>query len=284
MANPTFLTTSLKTDPEAQVMLFFIQTKVKENVGAVPPYSTVQCSTYNTQLTSALLFWSCWIQKPTQLPLHEKAFPDGLTHRYTIHEKTTMAFSATCPTVSIEQVKAEINALSEDEYTRLQDDLYNRNCHAKPKPPQKALETAVHMLQDAIEDMPLTAKKAYLAAQERDPSLIARESNPYVFLRNAEYDCWKAASCLTAYWKLRLELFGADRAFLPMTQEGAMKEDKEILYAPAVMVAPPLGCDGRFTLLADRARMIRLPGGSRAIFVSTFLCVRINSLCGTSLC
>lgn len=190
-------------------------------------------------------------------------------------------FSATCPTVPVEQVRAEINALSPEEYKRLQQDLHDTGSDASYADEQEAqtavaasaslhtMENALVLLNEALESLPKMERKAYALALAHDAKLVAQESDPCVFLRHAEYDCWKAAQNLAAYWRLRLEHFGPDRALQPMTQDGAMLQDLEILYAPSVTVTPPV-CGGsrRFTFHSDRSRLVEIPRGNRKIFVS----------------
>ena len=194
-------------------------------------------------------------------------------------------FSATCPTVPVEQVRAEINAMSPEEYKRLQQDLHDmrdsdasyaagdeqetKTVAATALLQHATMENALGLLDEALESLPEIEKKAYAAALAHDATLVAKESDPRVFLRHAEYDCWKAAQDLAAYWRLRFEHFGPDRALQPMTQDGAVLQDLEILYAPSVTVTPPL-CGGskRFTFHSDRSRLVEIPGGNRKIFVS----------------
>ena len=178
-----------------------------------------------------------------------------------------MVFSATCPSIPVEQVHAEVTAMSEDEFCRLQDDLFGRFRPAPPPTPE-TVEAGLSMLYEAIDSMPLSEKQAYMRAHESFPSLVLQESDPLVFLRDAEYDCWLAAGRLTEYWKMRFELFGDDKALLPMTQEGAMQEHMDLLYTPAKTIAAPAEPNARFTVHIDRDRLIRLPEGNRTIFVS----------------
>ena len=181
-------------------------------------------------------------------------------------------FSATCPTVPVEQVRAEIQAMSPEECKRLQQDLYD-TCDDQQEAKTTAaslqtVENALALLNEATESLPEMERKAYAAALAHDASLVTRESDPRVFLRHAEYDVWKAAQNLAAYWRLRMEHFGSDRALQPMTQDGAMLQDLEMLYAPSVTVTPPVCGGRRFTFHSDRRRLVEIKGGNRKIFVS----------------
>lgn len=53
-----------------------------------------------------------------------------------------MVFSATCPTIPLEQVHAEVKALSKGEFRQLQDDLYGRSSPFKSPPRLEAVVTS----------------------------------------------------------------------------------------------------------------------------------------------
>jgi hypothetical protein len=64
--------------------------------------------------------------------------------------------------------------------------------------------------------------EAYREAMRVAPSVVQSESPAYGFLRHTNYDPLSAAESLASYWALRRLLFGAERAYLPMTLQGAM--------------------------------------------------------------
>jgi hypothetical protein len=86
-------------------------------------------------------------------------------------------------------------------------------------------------MQQALQEIPLEEKDAYLEAMERVPQLIDLESPPHLFLKAEQDEPWAAAERLVNYWELRRWLFG-DRAWLPMTSTGngtLCQEDVELL-------------------------------------------------------
>jgi hypothetical protein len=87
-------------------------------------------------------------------------------------------------------------------------------------PPAATAEAAAAAIQDAMLMLPDADKAAYLEALQQDAVLVARESNPGRFLECECQDPWKAAKRLACYWQHRKEIFGAERAFLPLHQTG----------------------------------------------------------------
>jgi hypothetical protein len=109
------------------------------------------------------------------------------------------------------------------------------------------------LMAQALQAIPDTDKLSYLEAVERAPMLVQRESDPAAFLRCEKYDSWAAAHRLVKYWNVQKMVFGPERAFLPMTQAGAMLEDMEYLRKGLYLV---LADDkfGRSVVYWDRIR------------------------------
>jgi hypothetical protein len=59
---------------------------------------------------------------------------------------------------------------------------------------------------------------------------------------------------LIGYWKQRKFCFGADKAFLPMTTDGAMQDDVDVLQKGIVNLLPD-DAHGRAVLFMDRTKM-----------------------------
>jgi cell division protein FtsB len=108
--------------------------------------------------------------------------------------------------------------------------------------------------------MPDTDKAAYLEALAKDPELVLRESDPTRFLECEHNDPWKAAKRLACYWKYRKEIFGAERAFLPLHQTGgpmaALNEQDLELLNTGYLVILPNDKRGRSVMASDRTRFL----------------------------
>jgi hypothetical protein len=94
-------------------------------------------------------------------------------------------------------------------------------------------------LEKALDLIPATVKTSYLEALRYAPQLVETELDPIIFLRFEDFDAHAAACRLVAYWEKRKEVFGKDRAFLPirdLTGKGALNEaDVNILTASSVV-------------------------------------------------
>jgi hypothetical protein len=157
----------------------------------------------------------------------------------------------TAPIVTPEDEQAEREALTEEESQRLYEEVYGSEVEIKET--DVMLEKASLLLQEALNEIPEAAKQAYLEALERAPLLVERESDPISFLRCEHYDGRAAAHRLVAYWEVRKKFFGPDRAFLPMTQTGAMAEDMEYSEKALISILPD-DDHGRPVVCWDRTR------------------------------
>ena len=79
-----------------------------------------------------------------------------------------------------------------------------------------------HHVHAVIQSLPWSDRAAY---QQAPVDLILLESDPVHFVRYCHYDLWAVAQRLCRYWTERLALFGADRAYLPLTLVTNKKED-----------------------------------------------------------
>ncbi|KAL7575190.1 hypothetical protein ACA910_018678 [Epithemia clementina (nom. ined.)] len=73
---------------------------------------------------------------------------------------------------------------------------------------------------NAILCLPVDESRAYRAAMAFDAELVQTETDPIRFVRYCQYDVLAGARRLCAYWTERLDLFGPERAFLPLTLTG----------------------------------------------------------------
>jgi hypothetical protein len=136
-------------------------------------------------------------------------------------------FTGSAPIVTKEDEIIERGALSDDEWQRIQEEVYGSEI-IMPET-DTMLQEGTALIAQALQDIPDTDKLAYLEALERAPELVERESGPVAFLRCEKFNIWAAAQRLVKYWNVRKKVFGEERAFLPMTQTGAMLEDMEYL-------------------------------------------------------
>ena len=88
--------------------------------------------------------------------------------------------------------------------------------------------------------LPPERKRYYLEACVLCPAEVSDERKG-AFLETDQLDASAAASRLCTYWTVRVETFGTDLAFLPMTLHGAMREDVDdmIRYCPLQRLPKP---------------------------------------------
>jgi hypothetical protein len=189
------------------------------------------------------------------------------------------AFTFTAPIVTVEDERLELAALTDDERERLRKDVYGGEQLVNET--EEMLQNGTQLLRESLLAIPDEEKAAYLEALEIAPLLVERESDPVAFLRCENYDAGAAARRLVLYWDIRKKTFGAERAFLPMTQSRAMAEDMEYLEK-ALIVMLPDDKHERAVFHWDRVRCIRsvAPRDSvvRCFFYMTqVLCERKNA-------
>lgn len=157
------------------------------------------------------------------------------------------AFSFTAPFVSPEQEAEEFATFSDEAKEQIIRDLHGEAFIVDPP----NLDEALSLLGQAIDTMPDSEKATYLFVLEKFPHLVQQESPGERFLRAADFDPWAAASRLVQYWTMRRKFFGDDRAFLPMTLKGAMREDRKVLELGFCAHLPP-DKSGRFVVYWNR--------------------------------
>ena len=79
-------------------------------------------------------------------------------------------------------------------------------------------------LQLELDKIPPERKEAYVQAKLKCPDELS-DVKRLAFLEHEEGNVLLAAERITRYWDFRLELFGEDRCYLPMTLTGAMHDE-----------------------------------------------------------
>jgi hypothetical protein len=164
------------------------------------------------------------------------------------------SFLFTAPVVTEQEEKEEREALTDEERKKLHEDVYGGEQLVIET--EEMLRNGARMLCEAVLGIPDEEKAAYLEALTMAPLLVERESDPVAFLRCDKFDAWAAAKHLVAYWDVRKKIFGSERAFLPMTQSGAMANEREHLEKALTMILPDDDCD-RSVIYVDRIRTIK---------------------------
>ena len=119
-------------------------------------------------------------------------------------------------------------------------------------------------MQQAIEAIPRASKIAYIAAVQRVPDIVEKESDIVYFLRHARFDVNAAAFLLIKYWTSRTEIFG-DRAYLPLQQtgEGALDRKDIAIISSGYLLCLPQDSTGRSVIFCDGSRLSKSSRQSR---------------------
>jgi len=180
-----------------------------------------------------------------RVPSYQDEVNHALTSRHlqvagTYAPSTTTGFR---PTTQVFQPEA--GSAPETEFLTVEEieDIWNAHKNkskANVREDPTASPTDLAALEEALRATPPSDKKCYLEATIRSPSETT-DDRKAAFLETDDLDPQAAASRLCAYWDERVDTFGDDLAFLPMTLKGAMREDVEhmIHSCPMQRLAKP---------------------------------------------
>ena len=109
-------------------------------------------------------------------------------------------------------------------------------------------------LDDELAKLPAHQTVVYREAKAHHPHLVTDEVKMQ-FLDCEEGDVALAAVRLVRHWGARLDVFGSDRCFLPMTAEGAMRGQIEPMIRQGIdTVLPVTDATGRAIILVDGSK------------------------------
>jgi len=139
------------------------------------------------------------------------------------------SLSYTAPVFTEEDEEREFADLETNEKQSFINNLYGQNAEELAVANGREItQQELDDFQKAIERIPVSDQTGYQMAMIRCPELLNTETDPKLFLRCEEYSAEKAAQRMVHYWNMRVKIFGDDRAFLPLTLSGALKDDEEL--------------------------------------------------------
>ncbi|KAL7557785.1 hypothetical protein ACA910_013062 [Epithemia clementina (nom. ined.)] len=114
-------------------------------------------------------------------------------------------------------------------------------------------------VEEYIRSMPAHQKMAYMEAVALAPNIVATETDSLQFVRFCNYDVWAAARRLTLYWDIRKEIFGSDRAFLPLilSGDGALSNEDVLQLKAGFPATLPKSRSGLQVAYLDRRQFIK---------------------------
>uniref|UniRef100_A0A7S1D342 EF-hand domain-containing protein n=1 Tax=Cyclophora tenuis TaxID=216820 RepID=A0A7S1D342_CYCTE len=159
--------------------------------------------------------------------LMKEAEMDGTVER-------AMATTKSPEEVDAEQAEKELRKrLNRPNLTRddINASIYGNLSGVRVSETPELISSKIRMFDEEISQIKEGKKKAFLIAMEKNPDKID-DKHKLMFLRAELFNSKKAAARCCRHWDFLLEMFGPEKAFLPMTQEGALRDDLEILKVP----------------------------------------------------
>ncbi|EEC50197.1 predicted protein [Phaeodactylum tricornutum CCAP 1055/1] len=94
--------------------------------------------------------------------------------------------------------------------------------------PRALLTKSLYKFEQEVEALSEERKKYLRQAETTCPEML-HDDFKLMFLRTEQFNVELAARRYATYWEHRVELFGPEKAFLPLTLSGAMKDDLKSL-------------------------------------------------------
>lgn len=124
-----------------------------------------------------------------------------------------------------------IHAQGDQVDSRLSAEYYVSNSN---EPPIELHSSKLVELDAAIKKIPEKDRAAYSKAAKQGD--LIQDWEEIAFLRSEEWNVDKAAARIVRNWEERVVLFGEEKAYLPLTLEGAFRDDMEVLQKGFVQV------------------------------------------------
>lgn len=164
------------------------------------------------------------------------------------------------PGFTEEDEQRELASLSMNDIAEVQSDLcgfsslFSNSCNLGQHAVNSNLPAAIAGLNHEMSRLPSVETSAYYRAVEMCPSQV-RPERKLVFLEYANGNAQEAARALAEYWRGRLDLFGPDKAFQPMTLAGALKDDAmSMTRRQVVQLLPVTDTAGRAIMFFSPSR------------------------------
>jgi hypothetical protein len=110
--------------------------------------------------------------------------------------------------------------------------------------------------EDELKRVPDQEKISLMQAEEKCPELLTDDFK-LMFLRCEVFQAKLAAERYAHYWDKRVEVFGPEKAFEPLTLVGAVRDDKETIRIGIISLMKEKDPEGRSIIFFDVARQDR---------------------------
>lgn len=148
--------------------------------------------------------------------------------------------------------------MSEEEIAEVEADLHGLSTPSDVVETSELLCESRVRLKEELGCIPLEEKNALSRAQSVCPELVDLDSDAVLpFLRYAKFDVVQSAKRLVRYWEARLNVFGEDLAFQPLTLNKAHADDGAALAMGLIQYLPSKDKTKRGILFCDKNRWDR---------------------------
>lgn len=106
------------------------------------------------------------------------------------------------------------------------------------EPPPEQIASVIKLLNDEIAAIPESNRAAMKQSEEK--GYVMSDTEKATFLQSEDWNPAAAAKRIVRNWDERLRLFGPEKAYLPLTLEGALRDDIEVLETGFVQVTDAL--------------------------------------------
>lgn len=116
------------------------------------------------------------------------------------------------------------------------------------------------MLEIELNKFSSDAEPALATARMRCPDITDNVTLRLLFLWCTDFDAAASAKRIAGYWRLRVELFGVEKAFSPLTSDSVLDpEDRALILSGAMRILPNTDTNGRTLFYINQQK---LHGGS----------------------
>ncbi len=112
------------------------------------------------------------------------------------------------------------------------------------------------MLETELNKFSADSEPALVTARMRCPDITDNSTLRLLFLWCTDFDVEATAKRMAGYWRLRVELFGVERAFLPLSSDSILNpEDHAYILSGACRILPNTDANGRILLYINQQKL-----------------------------
>lgn len=112
------------------------------------------------------------------------------------------------------------------------------------------------MLETELNKFSADSEPALATARMRCPDITDNSTFRLLFLMCTDFDVAASAKRMAGYWRLRVELFGVERAFLPLSSDSILNpEDRAYILSGAFRILPNTDAKGRILFYISQQKL-----------------------------